>query len=200
MSWTAVPVNSKMLCCKQCFVSSNSIWYLKKGLDPTIKLWVYSSWTLRAATSEVTFLYSFHSFLICFCDSESRSFPRNWSVSLGWFSKELPRISDVKMQNKHNRSKKKQHMQNMNLSSMQATLVYTEAILVAQYVFQLPVRLHCGFLSPKMRDNIELLGLHSSRLRVIPIFCVYLITLMHNYNVWRQQVKPQVQTSFPLML
>ena len=71
---------------------------------------------------------------------------------------------------------------------MQATLIYTEAILVAQYVYQLPVRLNCGFLSLTTRYRMELLGLHASRLRVIPIFCVYLFTLMHNYKIWRQQV------------
>ena len=67
--------------------------------------------------------------------------------------------------------------------------MYTEAILVAQYVYQLPVRLHCGFLSPNTKYDIELAGLHTSRLRVIPIFCVYLVTLMHTYSIWRQEVR-----------
>ena len=71
---------------------------------------------------------------------------------------------------------------------VQVTLVFSEAILVAQYVYQLPFRLHCNFFTPTQRFLIELAGLHTSRFRVVPIFCVYLLTLMHNYNIWRQEV------------
>ena len=32
----------------------------------------------------------------------------------------------------------------------QVALVYTEAILIAQYIYQIPTRLHCGAITPQV--------------------------------------------------
>ena len=67
-------------------------------------------------------------------------------------------------------------------------LLYCEGILIAQYVYQVPTRLHCSFVTRRLRQEAELVGLHGSALRGIPIFCVYLATLMHTYRISRRQV------------
>jgi hypothetical protein len=67
-------------------------------------------------------------------------------------------------------------------------LVYTEGILIMQYVYQIPTRLHCAIITPRLQALVEEAGLHGNALRCIPIFCVYLATLMHTYSLARQKV------------
>jgi len=74
------------------------------------------------------------------------------------------------------------------LLPLQLALLYCEGILIAQYVYQVPTRLHCSFVTQQRRQWAEVVGLHGSALRGIPIFCVYLATLMHTYRISRQQV------------
>ena len=71
---------------------------------------------------------------------------------------------------------------------LQLALLYTEAILIAQYVYQVPTRLECAFVNGHVRREVEFIGLHGSGPRGIPIFCVYLAILMHTYRIDRQQV------------
>lgn len=71
---------------------------------------------------------------------------------------------------------------------LQFALLYTEAILIAQYIYQVPTRLHCDFVTPEIHQGVEVVGLHGNGLRGIPIFCVYLAVLMHTYSISRQQV------------
>ena len=78
---------------------------------------------------------------------------------------------------------------------MQIVLVYTEGILIAQYVYQIPTRLHCPFVSASFQQRMEIVGLHGSGFRGIPIFLVYLATLMHTYRLSRQQVRAVQATS-----
>ena len=78
---------------------------------------------------------------------------------------------------------------------VQIVLVYTEGILIAQYVYQIPTRLHCPFVSASFQQRMEILGLHGSGFRGIPIFLVYLATLMHTYRLSRQQVRAVRATS-----
>ncbi|KAK9824077.1 hypothetical protein WJX72_007565 [[Myrmecia] bisecta] len=70
----------------------------------------------------------------------------------------------------------------------QLLLVYSEGLLIAQYVYQIPTRLHCAFVTPQFQYYMDLLGLHGNAFRCIPIFCVYLATLMHTYRLARHQV------------
>ncbi|CAL8464921.1 g4456 [Coccomyxa elongata] len=70
----------------------------------------------------------------------------------------------------------------------QVMLVFTESILIAQYVYQIPSRLHCSAATPRVRALAEEAGLHGNALRGVPIFCVYLATLMHTYSLARQKV------------
>lgn len=72
----------------------------------------------------------------------------------------------------------------------QACLLYVEGILICQYVYQIPSRLHCDFIDPAVQASAEWLGLHSSVVRAIPTFAVYLATLMHVYHLGRQQASP----------
>ena len=74
------------------------------------------------------------------------------------------------------------------LPAMQLALLYTEAILIAQYVYQVPTRLQCAFVTGHVKRDVEFIGLHGSGPRGIPIFCVYLAILMHTYRIGRQQV------------
>lgn len=76
-------------------------------------------------------------------------------------------------------------------------LVFTESILIAQYVYQIPSRLHCSPVTPRVRALAEEAGLHGNALRGVPIFCVYLATLMHTYSLARQKV-PALQESMQL--
>ena len=71
----------------------------------------------------------------------------------------------------------------------QIMLVFTESILIAQYVYQIPSRLHCSAITPRVRSLAEEAGLHGNALRGVPIFCVYLATLMHTYSLARQKVR-----------
>lgn len=75
-----------------------------------------------------------------------------------------------------------------NSTDVQVVLVFTEGILIAQYVYQIPTRLHCELVGPDLRQKAELVGIHGAGLRSIPIFCVYLATLMHTYQLTRHQV------------
>lgn len=70
----------------------------------------------------------------------------------------------------------------------QIMLVFTESTLIAQYVYQIPSRLHCSAITPRVRSLAEEAGLHGNALRGVPIFCVYLATLMHTYSLARQKV------------
>ena len=72
---------------------------------------------------------------------------------------------------------------------VQAMLIFTEAILVAQYTYQIPTRLHCGAITPRVQAGFEKAGLHGNAFRCIPIFCAYLSILMHTYSLVRQQVQ-----------
>lgn len=76
---------------------------------------------------------------------------------------------------------------------MQMSLLFTEAILIAQYVYQVPTRLQCSFVTQHVQKDVEMIGLHGSGLRGIPIFCVYLAILMHTYRLGRQQVSTSQQ-------
>ncbi len=71
---------------------------------------------------------------------------------------------------------------------LQVMLVFTESILIAQYVYQIPSRLHCSAATPRVRALAKEAGLHGNALRGVPIFCVYLATLMHTYSLARQKV------------
>ena len=71
----------------------------------------------------------------------------------------------------------------------QAMLVYLEVLLIAQYTFQIPTRLRCSFVTPALRDAAEFIGLHGSAVRCLPIFVLYLATLMHTYVLARWQVR-----------
>ena len=68
-------------------------------------------------------------------------------------------------------------------------LIFTEAILVAQYTYQIPTRLHCRAITPQVQAGFEKAGLHGNAFRCIPIFCAYLSILMHTYSLVRQQVQ-----------
>ena len=70
----------------------------------------------------------------------------------------------------------------------QAMLIFTETILVAQYIYQIPTRLHCGAITPSVQTAFEKAGLHGNAFRCIPVFCAYLSILMHTYSLVRQQV------------
>ena len=48
-----------------------------------------------------------------------------------------------------------------------------------------------------MQAYAHILGLHSRVLRAIPIFVVYLATLMHVYALARQQVRPVASCPAP---
>ena len=71
---------------------------------------------------------------------------------------------------------------------MQLALVYVEACLIAQYVWQIPTRLRCGFATPQLRFTLERIGLHANALRCLPLFATYLATLMHSYSLAHQKV------------
>ena len=75
----------------------------------------------------------------------------------------------------------------MPFASTQAMLVYLELLLIAQYTFQIPTRLHCPIVTAALRDAAEFVGLHGSALRCLPIFALYLATLMHTYSLARWQ-------------
>lgn len=38
---------------------------------------------------------------------------------------------------------------------MQALLMYMEAVLIAQYVWQIPTRLGCAWVTPQLRTQME---------------------------------------------
>jgi len=67
--------------------------------------------------------------------------------------------------------------------------VYLEVLLIAQYTFQIPTRLRCPFVTPELRETAEFIGLHGSAVRCLPIFVLYLATLMHTYVLARWQVR-----------
>ena len=67
--------------------------------------------------------------------------------------------------------------------------MYLEVLLIAQYTFQIPTRLRCPFITPEWRDTAEFIGLHGSAVRCLPIFVLYLATLMHTYVLARWQVR-----------
>ncbi len=92
-------------------------------------------------------------------------------------------------------------------------LVFTEVILIAQYTYQIPTRLHCGAITPRLQAGFEKAGLHGNAFRCIPVFCVYLAILMHTYSLVRQKVgglhhipeeeskcKRTVRSSFAILL
>lgn len=66
--------------------------------------------------------------------------------------------------------------------------MFTEVILIAQYTYQIPTRLHCGAITPRLQAGFEKAGLHGNAFRCIPVFCVYLAILMHTYSLVRQKV------------
>lgn len=68
--------------------------------------------------------------------------------------------------------------------------MFTEGILIAQYVYQIPTRLHCSFITLAVQNEAEIAGIHGNALRSVPIFFVYLATLMHTYQLSRHQVTP----------
>ncbi|GAB4823805.1 hypothetical protein N2152v2_010851 [Parachlorella kessleri] len=65
----------------------------------------------------------------------------------------------------------------------QVALVLSEAIIIAQYAYLVPTRLGCHFISPDLVRSLEVLGLHTSVARCLPLFLVYLATLMHTYGL-----------------
>ncbi len=72
--------------------------------------------------------------------------------------------------------------------------MYLEVLLIAQYTFQIPTRLRCPFVTPELRETAEFIGLHGSAVRCLPIFVLYLATLMHTYVLARWQVRVFVAT------
>ena len=70
----------------------------------------------------------------------------------------------------------------------QAMLVFTEVLLIAQYTYLIPTRLHCGAITSRLQAGFEKAGLHGNAFRCIPAFCVYLAILMHTYSLVRQKV------------
>ena len=82
---------------------------------------------------------------------------------------------------------------------MQLALVYLEACLIGQYVWQVPTRLRCGFATPRLRFALERLGLHADALRCLPLFAAYLATLVHSYSLARQQVRSAERERVPLL-
>jgi hypothetical protein len=47
---------------------------------------------------------------------------------------------------------------------LQMMLVYTEIVLIAQYVWQIPTRLNCAWVSPLLREKMEqVLHMHSAK-------------------------------------
>ena len=70
---------------------------------------------------------------------------------------------------------------------LQMMLVYTEAILICQYIYQIPTRLRCSFVTPEVEADAKALGLHRNSARSIFVFLAYLSTLMHTYKLVRQQ-------------
>eukprot|EP00892_Ulva_mutabilis_P011706 jgi/Ulvmu1/8908/UM049_0090.1 len=64
-----------------------------------------------------------------------------------------------------------------------ALLVYTETLLLLEYVFQVSLQVGCLALDPSSRDLVRQLGLHESLWRSAPLFALYLVLLMHNYFI-----------------
>ena len=78
----------------------------------------------------------------------------------------------------------------------QFVLIYTETIIVLSYLYQVPARLHCGFLSDSFIIVAEFCGLHSNTLGTLPVFFVYLSVLFHSFGlVSRNLAKERVSTS-----
>lgn len=65
----------------------------------------------------------------------------------------------------------------------QALLVYSELLIVVTYAYQVPARLGCEAISTDLERRMSMLGVHSSRSRNVPLFLVYLATLMHCYSL-----------------
>lgn len=74
------------------------------------------------------------------------------------------------------------------ISLWQVLLVYLEVLLIAQYTFQIPTRLQCSIITIDLRASAEALGLHGDAFRCLPLFILYLATLMHTYSLARWQV------------
>ena len=66
--------------------------------------------------------------------------------------------------------------------------MFTEVLLIAQYTYLIPTRLHCGAITSRLQAGFEKAGLHGNAFRCIPVFCVYLAILMHTYSLVRQKV------------
>ncbi|KAL6770350.1 hypothetical protein ACKKBG_A34605 [Auxenochlorella protothecoides x Auxenochlorella symbiontica] len=63
------------------------------------------------------------------------------------------------------------------------TLVYSELLIIVQYAYQIPTRLGCSFVTPQLQFTMEVIGIHASSVACIPLFVVYLVTLMHSYTL-----------------
>lgn len=62
----------------------------------------------------------------------------------------------------------------------------TDVITFARATASMPASL--DIVNCELQASAEWLGLHSSVVRAIPTFAVYLATLMHVYHLGRQQV------------
>ena len=72
----------------------------------------------------------------------------------------------------------------------QALLLTTEALLTVSYLYQIPVRLGCDFVSADVQARLELVGVHGSAAACLPAFLLYLATLFHNFHLRLHQVWP----------
>lgn len=84
---------------------------------------------------------------------------------------------------------------NLNLLlCLQATLIFTEAILIAQYLYQITTHLKCAFVTDDRELDLEVVGIHSRAIRALPLFLAYLATLMHTYLLAHQQVSQAISS------
>ncbi|KAK9863698.1 hypothetical protein WJX84_001768 [Apatococcus fuscideae] len=81
----------------------------------------------------------------------------------------------------------------------QAILLYTEGVLIAQYVFLIPTRLECDFLTESVKNALDAVGIHGSAVRCIPIFAVYLAVLVHTFNLARVQAAHRTSSRVRLL-
>ena len=80
-------------------------------------------------------------------------------------------------------------------ATAQGLLVFLEVLLIAQYTFQIPTRLQCPIISLDLRARAEALGLHGNAARCLPLFALYLATLMHTYSLLSWKVCPPLPPS-----
>jgi hypothetical protein len=78
-------------------------------------------------------------------------------------------------------------------------LMYTEAVLVLQYAYEIVARCLCSvggspatgscvslMADPQLGRHLDVLGLHGSAARCLPVFLVYLALLVYNYTLLTQ--------------